>query len=266
VTDMSCGYAGDRDEAMIAYLYDDGDPATRAGFETHLAACARCRREMDALRGVRRQLARWSPPEVNFIVGSQQSVVGSHESPATSRQPPATRAWWHEIPAWAQVAAALLVLGASAGIANLDVRYDSNGLSVRTGWAPPPRSTQAPAAVALGTGAAAPWRADLTALEQQLRQELRAVPAGAAASPARVASTDADVPPRWRALIDESEKRQARELALKVGEVERDFNAARQADLRKIDYSLNGVHQDFGVVYRQQQEQQQMLLRVSQRQ
>ena len=62
VTDMSCGYAGDRDEAMIAYLYDDGDPAARAGFESHLAACARCRHEMDALRGVRRQLERRQQP------------------------------------------------------------------------------------------------------------------------------------------------------------------------------------------------------------
>jgi anti-sigma factor RsiW len=261
VTDMSCGYAGDRDEAMIAYLYDDGDPAARAGFESHLAACARCRHEMDALRVVRRQLAHWTPPEVNFVVTSRESPVTSHESSVTSH-----RAWWHEIPAWAQVAAALLVLGASAGVANLDVRYDNTGLSVRTGWAPPPRSTPAPPAVALGTGTAAPWRADLTALEQQMRQEIHALPASAAVSPTRAALTDADVPPRWRALIDESEKRQQRELALKVGEVERDFNAARQADLRKIDYSLNGVHQDVGVVYRQQQEQQQMLLRVSQRQ
>jgi hypothetical protein len=260
VTDMSCGYAGDRDEAMIAYLYDDGDPATCAGFESHLAACARCRHEVDALGGVRRQLARWSPPEVNFVVTSRESSVPSHESPATGH-----RGWWHEIPAWAQVAAALLVLGASAGIANLDVRYDSNGLSLRTGWAPPPRATQAPALVASRPDAA-PWRADLTALEQQLRGEIRTVPASATPSTVSAAPSDADMLRRARALIDESERRQQRELALKVGEVERDFTAARQADLRKIDYNLNGVRSGFDVVYKQQQEQQQMLLRVSQRQ
>ena len=115
MTEMACGYAGDRDDAMIAYLYDDGDPAARAGFEAHLAACARCRTEVDALRGVRRQLARWAPPEVNFTVESLTSGVGSDEA-ATSHQSPATghRAWWHEIPAWAQVAAALLVLGVSS--------------------------------------------------------------------------------------------------------------------------------------------------------
>jgi hypothetical protein len=249
VTDMSCDYAGDRDEAMIAYLYSDGD-ATRDAFEAHLAACARCREEVDALRGVRQQLAHWTPPSF---------AVASHQSPVASG-----RAWWHEIPAWAQVAAALLVLGASAGIANLDVRYDGSGLSLRTGWAPPARPTQVPAVATRPD--AAPWRADLTTLEEQLRGEMRAVPASAKSSTVNAAPGDADLLRRMRALIDESEKRQQRELALKVGEVERDFTAARQADLRKIDYNLNGVRSDFGIVYRQQQEQQQLLQRVSQRQ
>lgn len=251
---MVCSYAGDRDDAMIAYLYDDGDAAVRAGFEAHLAACARCREEVDALRRVRSQLARWAPPEVDFIT--------SHQSPATSH-----RAWWHEIPAWAQVAAALLVLGVSAGIANLDVRYDSNGLSVHTGWAKPagpaPRAAQT-------ADAAAPWRAELTALEQQLRGEIRAVPASApapvnAAAP-RPASSDAEMLRRVRALLDESEKRQQRELALRVGEVLRDFNAARQADLRTIDRNLNDAQNRLGVEVLRQRENLNMLMRVSQRQ
>ena len=41
------------------------------------------------------------------------------------------------MPAWAQVAAALFVLGVSATIANLDVRYDRSGLTIRTGWSKP---------------------------------------------------------------------------------------------------------------------------------
>ena len=238
MTEMACHYPGDRDEAMIAYLYDDGDPAARAGFEAHLAACARCRTEVDALRGVRRQLARWAPPEVNFTVESLTSGVGSDEA-ATSHQSPATghRAWWHEIPAWAQVAAALLVLGVSAGVANLDVRYDGNGLSVRTGWATP-----APVA------ASAPAPVDVS------------VPARAAQS------SDADLLRRVRALLDESEKRQQRELALRVGEVLRDVNAARQADLRTIDRNVNDMQNRLGVEVLKQRENLNMLMRVSQRQ
>ena len=45
---------------------------------------------------------------------------------------------------------------------------------------------------------------------------------------------------RVRALLEESEKRQQRELALRVAEVLRDVNAQRQADLMKIDRSLAG--------------------------
>ena len=46
---------------------------------------------------------------------------------------------------------------------------------------------------------------------------------------------------RVRALIDESERRQQRELALRVAEVVRDVNAQRQADLVKIDRSLGFI-------------------------
>lgn len=264
VNDMACSYSGDRDEALIAYLYPEGDgDAARGEFDAHLATCARCRRELDALRGVRRQLASWSPPEMSFGF-----------SPATSPRPPATHTWWHEIPAWAQVAAALLVLGVSAAIANLEVRYDANGVSVRTGWSGP--STTTAPSVAQASAGATPWRAELTALEQQLRSEIRAVhgagPGGLATTTAPSGATvsaaagEAAVLRRVRALLDESEKRQQRELALRVGEVLRDVDAARQADLRKIDRSLNGVQNSLGVEVLKQRESLNMLMRVSQRQ
>ena len=93
------------------------------------------------------------PPEPAGLVTSRQAPVA------------ARGAWWREIPAWAEVAAALLCLGAAAGIANLDVRYDAGGLRVRTGWS-------GATAVAGGPGDA-PWRAELTALEQRLRADAR---------------------------------------------------------------------------------------------
>jgi len=43
MTDMVCGYHGDRDETLVAYLYDDINAIDLARFEAHLAACARCR-------------------------------------------------------------------------------------------------------------------------------------------------------------------------------------------------------------------------------
>jgi anti-sigma factor RsiW len=165
MTDSFCGYPGERDEALVAYLYDDGQAGGRTLFENHLAACADCRHELAALRGVRAQLARWAPPEPAFSVIADGARPGRHSAAQ----------WWREIPAWAQVAAALLFLGVSAGLANLDVRYDANGLSVRTGWMPPPAGARTASAVVPADGAAAPWRADLAALERQLKDEFRSV-------------------------------------------------------------------------------------------
>src|SRR5262245_34147902 len=106
MTDMLCGYSGDRDASLVAYLYDDIAPGERDAFSAHLKTCARCRAELDELTGVRAQLAKWAPPEPAFSAG-----LASHQPPATS-----DRSWWRDIPAWAQVAAALLFLGVSAGI------------------------------------------------------------------------------------------------------------------------------------------------------
>ena len=279
---MLCGYGDDRDGALVAFLYDDADasPAERALFETHLQTCARCRADLAALRGVRKQLVRWSPPEPSFAITNPQSATRNPQS-----------AWWREIPAWAQVAAALLFLGVSAGVANLDVRYDQNGLSIRTGWSKPAniiaqggigvRPSATGAAQTQLTGVAqgfspadqsAPWRADLAALERQLKTEFHATQASAMAPAQTVraaSTTDADVSRRVRALVEESEKRQERELALRIAGLLRDVNAQRQADLVKIDRTLGVVQNSVGVEVmknRQQINQMDLLYRASQRQ
>ena len=103
MTDI-CGYDGSRDETLIAFVYDDIDPADRATFAEHLAACPRCRNEVRALTGVRRELAQWEPA---FITAGRPASRADLASPAG----PPRQVWWREIPAWAQVAAALLFVG-----------------------------------------------------------------------------------------------------------------------------------------------------------
>ena len=72
---------------------------------------------------------------------------------------------------------------------------------------------------------------------------------------------------RVRALIQESERRQQRELALRVAEVARDAQTQRQADLVKIDRSLGLIQSRTGVeVMRTQQQLNSLAQRVSQRQ
>lgn len=272
MTEM-CTFTVDREATLISYLYDDIDPGTRATFDAHLATCGVCRNEIHSLRGVRGKLAGWSVASLQSSVVSPQFLIPSPQSLGPSPQfpIPAPGSFWRDIPAWAQVAAAALFIGVAGGIANLDVRYDAAGLSVRTGWSKP--VGPAPAANPSATNAAAPEvsRGDLVALEQQLRTEMRAIEANARsaasadAQPVRV-SADADVLRRTRALVDDAEKRQQRELALRIGEVLRDVNAQRQADLGKIDRSLGLVQNNLGVEVLKQRQQVNYLMRVNQRQ
>jgi hypothetical protein len=251
MTENFCRYSGDRDHAIVSYLYsDDGgfDAAERAAFEGHLITCDRCRAELAAFEGVRTTLGAWSPPEP-VGVGSKTHLWGPRSGPIRLKPEP-TGVWWREIPAWAQVAAAMLCLGVGAAIANLDVRYDASGLQVHTGWSRPaaalPAETSQPVAGAARD--AAPWRAELTALEQRLRADLRQpVPAGNAANAAAPAGAlNNETLRRVRALVDESERRQQRELALRLGEAVREVNAQRQSDLVRIDRNIGAMQNNTG--------------------
>ena len=267
-----CGYPGDREAALVAYLYDETTPEERAAFDAHLASCAQCRTELAAFAGVRQQLAHWSPPTF---------VAPSHAAAAFPAAPTRRRFSWREMPAWTQVAAAMLVLGVSAGIANLEVHYDAQaGLDIRTGWQRAPQNS-ANALNPLNSlnplnpvnsvnpvnPSSAPWRADLTALEQQLRREMHAAPAADSPTLVRASSSnDVELNRRFKALVDESEKRQQRELALRVTALMQDLNAQRQTDLRKIDQTLGLIQDRTGVeVLRNRQMIDYYLQRVSQR-
>jgi len=273
MNELICRYPGDRDQALITFVYDDEPqgPGDRAAFEAHLVTCEVCQDEVEALRGVRTRLGRWNPPEPNFAITFGEAARQPRISQPSANGPQPSRAsrWWREIPAWAQVAAALLFLGASAGLANLDVRYDQQGLSIHTGWSRP-RVAQvgAPAAVALRSSPAdTPWKADLVALEQQLRaevQQARATPATAQVQAMSAHGGDADVVRRLRALIDESEKRQQRELALRLAELLRDVNVQRQADLAKVNRALGAVENNLGVEVLKTRQQVNLMYRASQ--
>src|SRR6185369_10422616 len=60
-----CTYP-DRDERLVAYLYDDIDSAERSSFGLHLSSCRQCQEDLTALGGVRTTLSAWAPPEPSF--------------------------------------------------------------------------------------------------------------------------------------------------------------------------------------------------------
>jgi hypothetical protein len=251
MTETLCNYP-DRDEHLVAFLYDDIDAPERTSFGSHLSACRYCQEDLSALRGVRSTLSTWAPPE---------PVFSSPGSRVSSPEPRASR-WWQEMPAWAQVAAALFVLGVSATIANLDVRYDRSGLTIRTGWSTPQASALAPVN-------AAPWRAELTALENQLRTEMKAsqgVVTAASVPAAQAAMSDAELRRRVRVLLDESEKKQQNELALRLVQFQRDINAQHQADLTKFNQNIGFIQRETYGELLKQREGMNYLLKVSQKQ
>jgi hypothetical protein len=231
-------------DRLIAYLYDEDGGAERDGVEAHLARCAACAAEIEGLRATRGTLSEWRAPDVDlgFTIVRQAR--------------PPRRAW---IPAWAALpAAAVLVLAAAAAIANLEVRYDQSGVTVRSGWNGSP-DTAARIASAPAVPAETAWRTALAETERRLREEfaaassepiaLRETPAGRRLDPAQV-----------RALIEASERRQQRELALRIREVVQDIEAQRRADLVQIDENLGQIE---GLTAARQREVMNYLVRVA---
>jgi hypothetical protein len=265
MADILCGYTADRDETLVAYLYGDIEPSQRAAFDAHIATCERCRHELEDLRRLRGELRTFTVPELGDPLAlplPPRAAVIPLPDVVTG---PGARPWYalRDVPAWARVAAAMLVLGVSAGIAgglaNLDVRYERGGITVRTGWSHSAGQTAVPQAA---TGAAAapapPWKEDLDSLERRLRSELReAQPPAAVSTAARAdqagTGADAQLLRKVRALVEDSERRQRNELALNIAEVVQEFDAKRGTDLANIR-NMKTIQSATGLeVVRQQQ-------------
>ena len=245
---------------LVAYLYDDIDEATRRLAEDHLRRCPACADELAALGRVRHELAGWSPPEVSLGF----TIVPATEAPPAPVVHPAR--WWRAAAdtTWARAAAAVLVVSAGLSLLNLQIRYDRDGLVISTGWltrpTAAPAATAPPATAARAPEAAAPWRQELAALEQTLRAELDQArttlpatsPAGRDLSAERVA-----------ALIEQSERRQKQELALRIAQLGRDLEVQRRSDLVRINQGLGQVEGRAGAEILRQRQMLDYIMRVS---
>src|SRR5262245_37581175 len=226
MSETFCNYSGKRDEAIVAYLYGEMEGDERVLFDRHVMACAPCRAELSDLGAVRSSLARSVSPE---LAGHVPFDIGIPR-PSLNVVPAA-----RSIPFWAQAIAATLILGVAGGVANLDVSYNgASGLSVRTGWMHPvdanKTQSDAPRATAAAvTPSPAPVSTDLAAFERRLRDALdqRPVASTVAVSPAG----DEALMRRVRQMVQESERRQESELALRMAEAVRELQMQRQADL-----------------------------------
>jgi Putative zinc-finger len=276
-------------DTLVDYLYGECDDATRGEVNAHLAVCPACADEVSGFARVRETLSRWSPPERvgNFrLVRDEPSETAA---PATVLRP--ARWWQTSLPAMARVAAAILLFAGGAALANLDVRYDKDGFSVRTGWQPRAASARAADAVAPpaadrgvvpvptlasatttpASGAAdAPWRVDMAALERSLREEFHqqlaaarltgsgAVPVSASAD---TSAGEARLMNQVHALIDESYHRQQAWMAYSISKVERDMQAQRQVDYVRAQQTFGQF--DGPPVYAPEQRQMMNYIRLN---
>jgi hypothetical protein len=226
MSEQVCTYKGDRDEDLVAFLYNELPPDERRAFEAHAAACPVCHSELAALGSIRTQLQEWTPPD------AFESVMG--RQPVPSRQRTGVWAAAREVPAWVQVAAAALIMGVSAGIANLDVDISRSGLSVRTGWSAP-----APAPEPETTNANVVSRDELMAFRTSMQRQINEIANlnERTQRAARSASTE-DLLRRMEGLVTESEKKQQTELALRLYALDNEVKTRRQADVVAIDRVL----------------------------
>lgn len=220
---------------LISYLYDESDAGEREAIAAHVAACASCARELASLSGTRRQLAAWKVP--NTALGFRVSS----EITNTPVQP-----WWRQpLPGWMQMAAAVAIFatGLALGVARGTTEDGTVSLS---------SNQQPPAAVPVS--AVSPG--DLTDLEARLRAEITRIRAAAPAEVKAVKSTHDDdaVLTQVRALLQESEERQRRELALRTAQMMRDVENQRRIDLAQVQQTWGQLQGVTGAEVQQQRE------------
>jgi hypothetical protein len=206
----------DNQEALLDYLYEEGDPADRVKAAQHLQECAPCSVAVLELQSVRGLLTEWAPPEAALDFSVKRAV------PVTLARGWRLGAGW---PAWAQAAAALVLFAAGMGVSQLHVEYGGGTLTVRTRAA-----EAAPAAEASVTHSGTDVLLPPTFVN--ISDDSAGRPA-----PPRPASAE-EVLQSVKALIDQSESRQQRELALRLQDVVHDFDTQRQADMQRVDQNL----------------------------
>ena len=228
-------------QALIAYLYDECEPAERERVEAHLGVCARCADEAAGFRSVRGALDAWTLPEPALGL----RVVSDRET----RSAP----WWSlaRHPGWRLAAAAVLVFAAGLVLGGVEVRYGDGGLVLRAGLVDYLRSAAGRAGAAPPAAdaraevepeqAAAPWRADLVALERQLRRELAPAAVGPRPGPEPRAIDHDALLQQLQGLIAQSERRQQQERALWLTEFAQELDVQRRADQQQLRQELGAL-------------------------
>jgi Putative zinc-finger len=263
---MTTAFRCDDKERLVAYLYDEIGDTERAAIQRHLATCASCADEIEELRAVRVDLGRWQPPDVELGFRVVRETA------------PAARAWWRP-PVWVPTAlAAGLVLAVGAGLANVRVEAGNGRVTLSAGWSQHPAAAQtaAPASAAptvpVKAGMSeAEVHQRLVALETKLRADFAASSHQPAALPVSLASNASNIDrgellQQVKTMVEESERRQQRELALGLVRLAQDVDTQRRADLVRFEQGFGQIETLTAQEAARQRNINNYLVRVSQRQ
>jgi hypothetical protein len=149
-------------------------------------------------------------------------------------------------------AAAIFAVGLSLGIARGTMREAPS--EVATAAAPLTASAPGERVTA----------ASLDALEQRLRDEIAQLRPSSPDPAVAQGPADVQLLARVRALIDDSERRQQRELALRTAQIVRDFDSQRRVDLEQIQRNFGQIEGLTNAEVREQRQMLNYLMRVSQ--
>jgi hypothetical protein len=223
----------DSKELLVGFLYDEIDPVSKRTFERHLKTCADCRDELAELGATREQIALWAPPDADLGFRIVRGPAEPVPAPSRSR-------WFSFSPAWGLAAAAIIMFAIGAAIANLDVRYGSDGLVVRTGWN---HAADAQAGVT-----PVDWKAQAEALDRRLRDlEQAASERPAVQNASASALSDSELIQRVRDIVGQSETRQQRALAARLTEMMHEYDAQRRLDLATTDQRITRLQNTSGL-------------------
>jgi hypothetical protein len=216
-------HIADNQDALLDYLYEEGDPAERLKIATHLHACAECSVAVLEFQNVRGILKEWTPP------ASQLGFRVTQEAPRVPRSA------FIAAP-WLQAAAAILLFVSGMAFSQLNVKFEDGVVTIAR------RSAEPEIPVFSGRDIQLPT------------ERVSAEPLNTRAQSSAASAEDVErLLQQVRAMIDQSEQRQKGELALRLSQVAREVDTQHQADLLRIQ-------QDFG---QQQQATMDYLVRTS---
>jgi aspartate/tyrosine/aromatic aminotransferase len=164
----------------------------------------------------------------------------------------------------------VLVLAVASAIANLEVKYDANGLVVRTGWARSDGDTaQNGVSARPANGGLQPASTEFQTLDRRLRDLEAAAASQSSAGGVQTASArmdDAEMLRRVRQIVGEAESRQQTVVAQQLLQVVRDFDRQRATDLTAIQQGLGTYQGLTNAEIAQQRDMLNQLYRVAARQ